>query len=218
MKRKILLRGLLISIVLISFTGLVIHGFADTVQIDYKYPGTNSYYDITITIPGEEPKTYPGWCADSRVYVANDPYAAVLVSSCDLTLGGGEVYDNDENWKAINYLLNTWTSGGYSGATWPEIQQVIWYYADDGYEINDQYPKVFGTLALERIDAIILDVNAAWETYVGPPCSIIIVPDYKPREHQLLFFMIPEIPLGTIGACITMVSAFLVKRKRTQNI
>jgi len=216
MKDKTLLKGFLIVTVLISFSGLVIHGFADTVQIDYKYPGTNSYFDITITVPGEEPKTYPGWCADSRVYVANDPYAAVLVSSCGLVPDMDKVYADDENWTAINYLLNTWNSGGYSGATWPDIQQVIWYYADYGYEINDQKPIVYDTSYITGV--IIPDVEANWETYEGPPCSIIIVPCTNPSEHQLLFFMIPEIPLGTIGACITMVSAFLVKRKRTQNI
>ena len=214
MKDKTLLKGFLIVTVLISFSGLVIHGFADTVQIDYKYPGTNSYFDITITI-GNESKTYPGWCADSTVYVDAQGYSAILVSSCGLEMGGSEPYEDDENWKAINYLINEWNSGNYSGATWADIQQVIWKYADTNYIINSVPPKVYPTT---MINAIILDVEENWETYVGPPCSIIIVPDYKPREHQLLFFMIPEIPLGTLSACITMVSAFLVKLKRTQNI
>ena len=217
MKNKILLKGLLATIVLISFSGLFVFGVADdppTVQIDYTYPGTNSYYDITITIPGEDPQTYPGWCADSSVFVANDPYLATLVDSCGLVLGGKEVYDDDENWKAINYLVNKWNSGGYSGASWVDIQQVIWYYADTGYAINDQNPKVFDTSYI--LTVIIPDVNANWESYAGPPCSIIVVPEVDRADHQLLFFMVPEIPLGTLGAGVTMLSAFLVKRKRTR--
>ena len=212
MKYKKPLKGLLIVIIFIGFSGLGVFGFADdTAQITYTYPGQNSYYDITVTIPGEDPQTYPGWCADSRIFVASDPYGADLVSSCGLELGGTEVYDDDENWKAINYLVDKWNSGGYPGASWPDIQQVIWYYADAGYSINDQAPIVMDTTYIDTV--IMPDVLANCEGYEGPPCSVIIVEESNPGEHQLLFFMVPEIPLGTLGAFFSMFSAYMIKRK-----
>ena len=216
---KILLKGLLAAIVLISFSGLVVFGVADDLPtITYKYPGKNSYYDITITYPDLTEVTYSGWCADATVYVDKPGYTAILVSSCGLEMGGiePEPYEDDENWKAINYLMNEWNSGSYSGAIWVDIQQAIWYYADFGSYDPFTTPVEPYNLDSSEVQKIIDDVDANWETYEGPPCSTIIVHNKDPSGHQLLFFMIPEIPLGTIGAGLTMLSAFIVKRKRTK--
>ena len=210
---------MLAAIVLISFSGLVVFGVADDspiITINYNYPGKNSYYDITILIDGEDSGTYPGWCADSGVYVDDQGYPAILVSSCGLELEGVEAYDNDENWRAINYLINEWNSGSYSGATWVDIQQVIWYYADFGSYDPFTTPTPPYNFDSSKVQEIINDVKDNWESYTGPPCSIIIVHDENAWDNQLLFFMIPEIPLGTIGAGLTMLSAFIVKRKRTR--
>jgi len=149
----------------------------------------------------------------ARARSAGTQYQAILVPSCDLQLERSEVYDDDENWKAINYLMSQWYTGSYSGAIWVDIQQVVWYYADDDYEINDQFPKVSSTSYIN--DVIIPDVDANWEQYEGPPCAMILVHSTNPGGHQLIFFMVLEIPLGTISAGLTLLSAFIVKRKRS---
>ena len=220
-EKKILLLGLLFGLVIISISNLVVFGNAEEVTVTkwvyYKQdPTLNSYYEITLKYADGTTETYPGWCADSGVYVSHTPYQAILVSSCDLP-SETTVYNDDEQWCEINYLMNKWNSGGYSGATWVDIQQVIWYYADFGSYDPFTDPVAPYNFDTSNVQDIIDDVDDnAPQQCEGPEYAIIIVPKDNPGGHQLLFFMVPEIPLGTLGAGLTMLSAFIAKRKRTR--
>ena len=219
--RKRISTGPLLIILIISIFNSVIFAIAgENVEIEYHYPGKNSYYDLTITwtdSSGQHTETYPGWCADSSVYVTNDP-DYILVSSCDPSQLPDFAFD-DENWCAINILLNQWQTSNdpIYEVSWVYIQQIIWYYADSGYDLGDQLPKPMESDWKVKCNAIISDVDEiAEEGCEGIPCAIICVPVDNPTGHQLLFFTVPEIPLGTIGAALSMFSAYIIKRKNTQ--
>lgn len=225
MKKKV--HGIqFLFVIMLGLSSLAI-SYANTPPVDegvtlswtsfYSKPNLNSYYEITVTwtdSEGTHSQTYPGWCADSGVYVASSPYQAILVASNDLP-EGEQVYTDDEQWCKINYLMNQWSAKTYSGASWVDIQQVIWYYADAGYVINSVPPTVADT---SMVYSIIDDVEAnSPEDCEYPQYAIISVAKENPANHQLLFFMVPEIPLGTIGAFFSMFSAFMIKRKLTNS-
>jgi len=223
MKKKILLLSFLI-VIISSCSAQITCALADTPPIGeevtiswisfYSKPNLNSYYEITVTWTDSEEthsQTYPGWCADSGVYVASSPYQAILIPSNDLP-DDEQIYSDDEQWCKINYLMNQWSAKAYTGASWVDIQQVIWYYSDAGYTINSVPPKVSDTTTVWTIIADV-DDNAP-EDCDYPEYAIISVPKENPANHQLIFFMIPEIPLGTIGAFLSMFSAYMIKRRK----
>ena len=226
---------LTLTIILSNVSGFVLSGLADTppigepVTIDWQWWGQNSYYDLIITwtdSKGSHTETYAGWCADSSIYLNPKNPNYILISSNDPSKIPASAFTPD-NWRQINILLNQWQTSTDSiyDVSWVHIQQAIWYFTDVSYALGDRSPAPYYPGWKISVNAIINDVITRMQAGEGEslPCAILCVPIDKPVDYQyvrsqLLFFMIPEIPLGTIGACITMVSAFLVKLKRTKNI
>ncbi|MFW9804694.1 MAG: hypothetical protein ACFFFC_18705 [Candidatus Thorarchaeota archaeon] len=101
------------------------------VRID-AYPGTsNNYFDLELWDVGTgydiSDGVWPGWCADSDVFITYQDYTADVYSSYDPNLPSWA--SDDEQWDYINYILNH----KHPSASMDDIQQAIWYFADAGY-------------------------------------------------------------------------------------
>jgi uncharacterized repeat protein (TIGR02543 family) len=94
-----------------------------TVNATYHYPGSNSYWTITLSnVPSGYDVTngaYTGWCNDETHYINN---GETLV---DVTLYSSyeqSVYPGD--WNRVNYIIN------HPQGIWQDVQDAIWHYID----------------------------------------------------------------------------------------
>ncbi len=97
----------------------------------YAHPGTsNTYFDMLLWDVGPgfdiSDGVWPAWCVDSDIYIYYRDYTATVYSSYDPNL---PPWASDEEWDYINYILNH----KHSEAAMMDIQQAIWYFADDEY-------------------------------------------------------------------------------------
>jgi len=100
---------------------------AGTVNANYVYPGSNSYWDITLSnVPSGYDVTngvYTGWCNDETHYINNGE-----------TLNGVTLYSSydpsnpypSSNWAKVNYIIN------HKLGSATEVQDAIWHYIDGG--------------------------------------------------------------------------------------
>jgi len=149
------------------------------------YPGANSYWGVTLSgVPAGYDiwnGVWNGWCADSRVtigqgthnnvnaYLSTDPLLATKCPSCV----------NDENWAAVNYIINQ----NYAGATWKEIQAAIWNFTESA-------TPDFGTVSGYNktiTQMIIDDTNANYEDFVVGTGDWMAVLLSISNQVQLLF-------------------------------
>jgi hypothetical protein len=94
-----------------------------TVNATFNYPGSNSYWTITLSnVPSGYDVTngaYTGWCNDETHYINNGEtlVGVTLYSSYDQS-----VYPGD--WNRVNYIIN------HPQGLWQYVQDAIWYYID----------------------------------------------------------------------------------------
>jgi len=217
---------LLLTTFMITSISVVSIGYCkEQVKVEWWYwedvSNPRSYWRIKVTY-SDRVEWYDGWCADQNNYLNRHGSATVwLYSSTEDSLPTS--ISNDEDWDVVNYIFNRWptddTSSPFYGATWKDIQQVVWIYTDAGYnpsassytppkanwgKVNEIKSHINGLIDNGGVpqfgyyEAMILDLN-------NPICFSGRTPG------QLLFFVIPEIPLGVLGAVTTMFGAYLTK-------
>jgi len=229
MKNKILLKGLLISIVLIGFSGLAVFCAADTPPagatvevINWTYFGdsghsVDAYFNLQLkwTENGDEKVDWvPAFCLDSGIFWGVKP-DKVVIASDDPSL---PPYMTDENLMVINYLMNQWHSNRWPTAGWEEIQWAIWHYSDmsdptGGGAYPSYNPGILATIISDIDEDIGNGIVAAWP---GPYTIYILDPGDAGggvNDSQLVFFEIPEVPLGTITSLTAMAGGFLYRKK-----
>jgi len=230
MKKSSKLMGvIMLSMFICTFAYLASIGYCkEQVTVEWWYygnvpdslPDPNSYWLLKVTYSDSSSQYYDGWCADQDTYLSKHGSTQVwLYSSTDDVLPTD--ISNDENWDVVNYIFNEWptsdTGSVFHGATWKDIQQVVWIYTDTGYspsasdytppnanwdkvnEIHDHIEDLLdngGVPTFGLYEAMILDLNT--------PIAI-------QGPKQLLFFVVPEIPFGVLGAAITMFGAYYTK-------
>jgi hypothetical protein len=166
------------------------------VQVDLaliRNPGTigygpnpttpNTYFDIRLAnVPDGydvDDGDYPGFCADSTVYIYWQWYKAYLWDSRDPNLPS--YAQDDEQWDYVNYILNHWDDSA-STANWQEIQAAVWYFTD----ANPNY-EGFKTA---KSDAIIADALANGALFKpGPGEWLAVICDMGPTT-QLSFIIV----------------------------
>ena len=237
MKNKILLRGLLISIVLIGFSGLAVFCAADTPPagatvevLDWTYfkdsdHSVDAYFNLYLNWtenPSAPNPIYvqdwvPAFCLDSGIFWGAKPDKTVVASDDPLL----PTYMEDENLTVINYLMNQWHSDRWSAAGWEEIQWAIWHYSDmsdptGGGAYPSYNPGILATI-ISDIDDDIDDGTV--DDWPGPYTIYILDPGDDNQDgvndKQLVFFEIPEVPLGTITSLTAMAGGFLYRKKYT---
>jgi len=208
---------------------LIVMPTAPVEAADYPPPGTtvtidswtwwgedsslNSYYKLTLSwtdSEGYHTKTVPAWCVDANVY-GLAPTVVVMPSWDEDNIP--DYAKIDEQWDKINYLMVQWhskTKQIYEDCSWKDIQQAIWYFGDDGYDINDQIPEG----DYDKVDTIIEDVETYGDDY-SEECPVVIC--LGGIKKQITFFTIPEVPLGTITSLGTMIGAFIVNERRKRS-
>ena len=182
-----------------------------------------SYWRLKVVYPAPNAREewYDGWCADQDNYLRRSGSAEVwLYSSAEDDLP--DSISNDEDWDVVNYIFNRWptddTNSPFHGVTWKDIQQVIWIYTDAGYD-----PSASSYTSPEadnwgKVDEIRDHVDDLIDNSGVPTGGVFIAmildlnnPICIPRPKQLLFFVIPEIPLGALGAVTAMFGAYFTK-------
>jgi hypothetical protein len=100
----------------------------------FHYPGTTSYWDITLSgIPnsGEYDVydgTWPGWCIQQFVYLYNNTnHLACLIDSYGDDIP--EAYDGIE-WDKVTYIINHKAGNKF------EVQEAIWHFTLDGLDAS----------------------------------------------------------------------------------
>ena len=119
--------------------------------------------------------TWSGWCGDIRLKLPefNVLYIATVYSSYDPDLP--PEYSDDEQWDYINYILNH----KHPDASYYDIQQAIWYFADAGYPMPADPEAV----------SMILDAQANGAGFTpgsGQWGAVLLVVEDHP-ELQLVF-------------------------------
>lgn len=106
-----------------------------TATLIAQYPGTESYWAITLADGGALDGAYAGWCVDtSRTMESGTPYTVVPVSSYDPAAAA--YVDHPENLDALNWLVNgdfvglpaTACGGDY---TFSDVQLATWTLVED---------------------------------------------------------------------------------------
>jgi len=179
-----------------------------------------SYWRLKIVYPDPNAPVewYDGWCADQNNYLSRSGHADVYLYSSTEDDLPTDISD-DEDWSVINYIFNEWpTTDGTSpfyGATWKDIQQVVWIYTDEGY-----YPSASSYTAPEaddwdKVEEIRAHIDGLTTIPTGGVYEAMILDLNSPISicgpRQLLFFVIPEIPLGTLGAVTAIFGAYFTK-------
>ncbi|MGA3192628.1 MAG: hypothetical protein ABSD73_08990 [Candidatus Bathyarchaeia archaeon] len=94
-----------------------------TVSAKFDYPGSNSYWTITLSyVPlgyDVTNEAYTGWCNDESHFISSGETldGVTLYSSYAQT-----VYPGD--WNRVNYIIN------HPQGLWTDVQDAIWYYID----------------------------------------------------------------------------------------
>jgi len=151
----------------------------EKVTFTYTHPGvTNTYFDFNIGNIGEghdiQNGSWPGWCADSTVYItAGREYEASVYSSYSQNLPS--YISDDEQWDYVNYILNHKPEG----VTWQEIQAAIWYFTDE-----DPDYQGYDTLLVYEIIDDALASGAGFRPGPGQVGAVILAVD---EGTQLVF-------------------------------
>ena len=202
-------------------------GYAEEqVTVEWKYWGdvTNpsSYWRIWVTYSDERGTVqYDGWCADHTTTLPKSGSEEIMLYDSIGDIGDmpWDIKD-DEEWDVINYIFNQWPTSDsgspFYGATWKDIQQVVWIYTDD-YNPSEgsQFPP-----AADNWD-IVVAIRDHIDQLESLPSAIVMRamvldfnhPLFISGPRQLMFFVIPEIALGTLGAATTMIGAFIAKTR-----
>lgn len=116
--------------------------YGDSVDFTYAYPGTDSYFNVSLTTNGTPPAdewfpgdgTYKGWCMDTGNTINHNAKLVHLESTLDPL----SPYYSDPAWRKVNWLLNHGDPpprvrddkdmNGYH--TWGPLQRAIWYFVD----------------------------------------------------------------------------------------
>jgi len=131
---------------------------------------------------------------------------------------------NDEDWDVVNYIFNNWPSNApFKGATWKDIQQVVWVYTDAGYDPSSSSytPPAANWDKVEEIRDHIDGLISGGGVPTGGVYEAMILDMNSPicmaGPKQLLFFVVPEIALGTLGAAATMFGAYFTKMRLSRS-
>jgi hypothetical protein len=209
---------LLTTFMITSFSVVNIGYCKEKVTVEWWYwediSNPRSYWRLMVTYSDHHVEWYDGWCADLYNYLNRHGSAEVYLYSSTEDNLPYSIHD-DERWDVVNYIFNQWYAGlsPFNGATWKDVQQVVWIYTDTGYspsassytppeanwdKVNEIKSHIdsLGSIPGGYYEAMILDLNH--------PIGICV-------RKQLLFFVVPEVPLGVLGAVTTMFGAYLTK-------
>lgn len=182
-----------------------------------------SYWRLKVIYSDSTVEWYDGWCADQDNYLSRTGHADVWLyhSTED---GLPDSISNDEDWDVVNYIFNEWPTSNpgsvFFGATWKDIQQVVWIYTDAGYEPSasgytppeaDDWDKVEDIR--DHIDALILSGGVPTGGYFYAMIVDLNNPICLRGPKQLIFFVIPEIAFGALGAVTTIFGAYFTKMR-----
>ena len=183
----------------------------DPVQVQFKYPGLNSYLDVKIfgANAGALAGTYENWCVNTGIGLNtgtdDDPitYDALLYSSYEPIPAG--TVKKPENFDLINYLINNYTVGTVvelknddcttyqneqgntvsEAITMQDIQKAIWYLIDGGTADFSELPVDWKQ---ERVKAIVCEVEENGEGF-EPECDekivFVVVPIDKAKWPEI---------------------------------
>jgi hypothetical protein len=192
-----------------SAVTLTIPAFAgDSATMYIKLANVGNGYDVA---NGK----YLGWCADpSRDIYMDTTYSARLYSSYDDALPQNAA---SANWPKINYLVNKYRKGGFSGTCQTavrddEIQTAIWSLLG--------HSDVWGTPNTNCVAAIKADAIANGTNYVPASGDVVgIVADSGSRV-QVVFLELPYVTapeVAGLAMAIAMISpafGYLLVKKR----
>ncbi len=189
-------------------------------SVTYPYEGGPSYFP-TLTIPDGGPLSvynngvYQGWCVDiNHVIYENENYCAYVYSSYALPQYIQTLIPNDDNFGAVNYLLNKYVAGQViptGTLTYGDIQKAIWNLL---WGQNEEYDGL-GQWTQVNVDYIYNDALAhkTFEPGCGQMFVFVVAPvdckTFEPLGIQLVVgqFPVPCAPVygtawgdGKVGA------------------
>lgn len=185
----------------------------------------NAYWSFTLGNAGFLTGQYYGWCIDLSHGLGQEPnlYNCAQIFSSYGTLPDWLTHfpyvEQPENFDKINYLVNHFNVGqqiqlmegctptGVSGqVTAMDIQAAIWYLMDEPPLNLEEWAGLFD---MQRVNAILCDVNANGEGFV-PSCAnndyivFIVYPDPATRQGQAFIgkVLLSSIPCQTSGGTV----------------
>ena len=141
-----------------------------TVKLKFEYPGSTSYWKITVIDPDGDLDDYDniwagvfeGWCIDKGHTMSPGTYDVYLSDPWD--------YDGDGDWDLVNWILNH--SDGYSVT---EIQNAIWHITD-GISVSGG-AKELADAAIANGEGFHPSIGQFWGIVAPTPQKNIIVLD-----------------------------------------
>ncbi len=220
---------LLISIMFASVLVADVGYSKEQVTVEWKYwedvSDPNGYWRIWVTYSDDSRVQYDGWCADHSITLPRSGSTDVwLYDSVD---EWGEMPGNikdDEEWDVVNYIFSEWPTSDsgsvFYGATWKDIQQVVWMYTDNynpASEDKQHPPKADSWVKVGQIKGHIDGLLPSIPSGGAMKAMVLDFNNDNPlcicSPKQLMFFVVPEIALGTLGAMATMIGALFAKTR-----
>jgi hypothetical protein len=184
-RRRVIMRkmkfGILLVFAVLALVSVASAGLPSQVTANIVTSGSQSYWDVDVTIGGGDisANNYIGWCSYAYTYLANGTDVPFNVYS---SLGLLPANLPSANWNKINYVINH--KGTADKFT---IQRAIWHYAING-------PIAWGTYDEAKYNALIAaaDANPTYVPDVGEKYAVIL---WKSTSSQPVFI---EVPIPTI--------------------
>jgi hypothetical protein len=196
----------------------------DPVTLRITSVGGQAYINVQLSNidPGYDIENgdYWGWCVDADDII----YYPVNYNNCRLYSS----YDNEvpnyvavDDWDKINYIVNQFRDGAYSGATYKEVQAAIWYFTPRDHDVSYYVADAEWTIGWDLYDDIVADANAngdgffpGYNDVVGIVCDngecvqVVFV--------ELVFTPVPEFPVLAVpvGLLVGMVGVVAMIKGR----
>ncbi len=152
----------------------------DQAYVTVSYPGTNCYFNATVTGWPSGPFTTSAWCIDTDHFISPGRQYTVTPYSSYETLPAG-IVSYPENFDLINWLINQNYIGKTSACggnyTSGDMQAAIWTLTESSVPASSL--STVGPWSQCRVDEILAAARANGEGYT-PPCGaytvVVLVP------------------------------------------
>lgn len=145
-------------------------------DVSYEVGDLGAY--LSATVSGDMAGTYPGWCIEVNTSGIKGPYTIV-----DIYDGGAP----DSKMAKINYILNTYRDGDYSGADYRHIQLAIWAIMEGSLDWNwSSWRTKFDPDVPNSDKSLVISIISTADDSFIPGCGDVVLIEAQSSNKQNL--------------------------------
>ncbi|WP_367363390.1 hypothetical protein [Mesotoga sp.] len=143
-------------------------------DVSYEVGDLGAY--LSATVSGDMAGTYPGWCIEVNTSGIKGPYTIV-----DIYDGGAP----DSKMAKINFILNTYRDGDYSGADYRHIQLAIWAIMEGSLDWSS-WRTMFDPDVPKKDKSLVESIISTADDSFIPGCGDVVLIEAQSSNKQNL--------------------------------